>query len=137
MNQSEEKRIDGKTLQEWINERMDDETILMEKMIGDGLQLVSIYMIATPSYEWLFRIDSKQTLDSELAEELVDIIEYRYGVYPEHGIASKEEFDKAKADGELWADSYEDFEEYDYLCTFPVPNVNCGYGWNEIVNFGK
>ena len=44
----EEKRIDDKTLQEWINERLDDETILTEKVLGDGLQLLSLYMIATP-----------------------------------------------------------------------------------------
>lgn len=133
----EEKRIDGKTLKEWIEERLDDETVILDKILGDGLQLVKIYMIATPAYEWLFRIDSKQKLDAEYAETLVDIIEDKYGVYPELGIMSEESFNAAKEADEIWTDCYESYEEYDYLCSFPVPNVSCGYGWDEIVNFGK
>lgn len=130
------KRIDGKTLQEWIDERLDDETVLVERTQGDRLQLVYLYMIATPSCRWLFKIDSKQKLDAEYAEELLDMIEEEYGTYPEHGIVSKEEYNKAKAEGQIWANCYEDFEEYDEHCRFPVPNTFCGYGWGEIVNFG-
>ena len=132
----EEKRIYGKTLQEWINERLDDETVLVET-IGDGLQLVYLYMIATPSYRWLFKIDSKQELNAEYATKLLEIIDEKYGVYPEHGVVDEEEFNKAKVAGDSWAVSYEDFEEYDYFCTFPVANSDCGFGWDEIVNFGK
>jgi hypothetical protein len=133
----EEKRIDGKTLKEWIAERLNDETILVPRIQGDGQKLVMLYMIATPSYEWLLQIDSQQELTAEYAEKLLDIVEEQYGTYPEHGIVTKEEYDDAKARGEIWADCYEDFEEYDYRCNFPVPNINCGYGWDEIINFGK
>lgn len=133
----EEKRIEGKTLQEWIAERLNDETILVPRIQGDGQKLVMLYMIATPSYEWLLQIDSQQELTAEYAEKLLDIVEEQYGTYPEHGIVTKEEYDDAKARGEIWADCYEGFEEYDYRCNFPVPNINCGYGWDEIVNFGK
>lgn len=133
----EEKRIEGKTLQEWIAERLNEETILVPRIQGDGQKLVMLYMIATPSYEWLLQIDSQQELTAEYAEKLLDIVEEQYGTYPEHGIVTKEEYDDAKARGEIWADCYECFEEYDYRCNFPVPNINCGYGWDEIVNFGK
>lgn len=136
------KRIDGKTLKEWIAEETEEQEqkgyagdiigtfkpVLFRPckhsdFYGDQQQLVYFHTISQRSYHWVLLIDSNIDVKSDYfkdhqQEDLIRELEEEFGA---------------------WNDDIEAFESYDHYLEQDYPTVatDDGWGWGEIVNFGK
>lgn len=147
----EELRIEGKTLQEWIDEETrkrkttfwgteyEIEPPLLEDKQGDGQQLVYVMSMDQRPHYWLMLIDSKTDVDADDfdIEDLLQPLEEGFGRHPE-SLLDKEQFEKALKDEScIFSDihDYEDYEDYNQACQFPAVLWGGGF-YGCIVNFG-
>lgn len=143
-----EKRIKGKTLEEWIAEETSErettfwgdkftiKPVLVDTILGDGLQLAYLGTIDQRPHYWLIRIDSKTDMEDEDFdyETILEPIEECCGRVPEEGYIDEEEFNEIK--NNIFMDCYESYEDYKEACEYPHVYWQGGH-YGSIVNFGE
>lgn len=149
-----ERKIDGKTLNEWISietrkrrvsfwgEDFEIEPVICSEVQGDGLQLVYVQsMDQRPTY-WILRIDSETNVENDDfdIETLLEPLEEEFGREPEYYCHTEEDFINAQKDnkhpGHDYANDYSSYEEYKKAFDFPCVRWQGGF-FGSIVNFGK
>ena len=118
---------------------------LMDKIYGDGQQLIYVGTKLQRPYYWLIRVDSKEEMGSDefydkiesILEELYDELCYKEGRMCEHDLLSEEEWLELKGDESPEFDDYQ-FDSYkEYLDYNQYPKMKeewGGYHWGTIAN---